>query len=376
MGVPSSAQRRTVAVVGGGVIGLSCALAAADAGWRVRVFDAGAEVRASQVAGGMLGSLGEGHPGEERALALSATSVRRWPALLDRLGDPTVRVACDSLFVASSAADAEYLRGLADFVWAHRPAPADDPGADGSPPTGLNMVSRNEIRVLEPSLSSRLIGGYRARGEWAVDNRRLLAALRTALVAAGAQLVDARIDDLAELSDDQIVVAAGLGATRLLPAVADTLHPAKGEILRLRRTRWSVPPPQHVVRARVDGRIVYLVPRSDGVVVGATQYEPQDASWTEPTVPEAGGVADLLADAIEVMPGLRTYELAEAGAGLRPCTADGLPIVRRLDERTVAAIGHGRNGIVLAPWTAHTVGELLADPDGHSAERDSVGGNR
>ncbi|TSD93867.1 glycine oxidase ThiO [Gordonia rubripertincta] len=340
---------RALTVVGGGVIGLTCALAAADAGWQVLVVDAGHDERASWVAGGMLGSLGEGHPGEEAALALSVESVRRWPTLVKRLDDSAIVTATDSLFVAGSAADAEYLRHLADFVWATQPR------TDAT----LSTVTGREIRSLEPSLSSRLVGGYRAVGEWSIDNRRLLATLRSAGTAAGVRFTDARVESLAvarELAGprDQILLAAGLGTAALLPDVP--LHAAKGEILRLRRTRWSVPPPGHVVRARLHGRAVYLVPREDGIVIGATQYEAGDFGDRNP---QAGGLADLLNDAIEVMPGLRTYELTEVGAGLRPCTADGLPIVERLDDRTVVATGHGRNGVVLAPGTADKVLGIL-----------------
>ncbi|MEO9326393.1 glycine oxidase ThiO [Gordonia aurantiaca] len=345
---------RALTVVGGGVIGLTCALAAADAGWRVRVLDAGHAERASWVAGGMLGSLGEGQPGEEAALELSVESVRRWPALVKRLDEPAVVTATDSLFVATGAADAEYLRHLADFVWAHQPR------TDST----LSAVTGREIRALEPALSSRLVGGYRAVGEWSVDNRLLLFALRRTAEAAGVQVVDARVESLADLRADlgpaaQLLVAAGLGSLALVSATLMRelrLHAAKGEILRLRRTRLSVPPPTHVVRARVHGRAVYLVPRADGIVVGATQYETGDFS---DRTPQAGGVADLLADAIEVMPGLRTYELVEAAAGLRPCTADGLPVIARVDANTVVATGHGRNGIVLAPITAERVVDIL-----------------
>lgn len=60
---------------------------------------------------------------------------------------------------------------------------------------------------------------------------------------------------------------------------------------------------------------------------------------------------------------MRTYELVEAGAGLRPCTSDGLPLVTRVDTRTVVATGHGRNGIVLAPGTAAQVLSILEGDD-------------
>ena len=89
---------------------------------------------------------------------------------------------------------------------------------------------------------------------------------------------------------------------------------------------------------------------ADGVVVGATQYE-----HGRDTAPAVTGVRELLDDACAVLPALGEYELAECAAGLRPMTPDGLPIVERLDERTLVAAGHGRNGFLLAPWTAERI---------------------
>jgi glycine oxidase len=109
-----------------------------------------------------------------------------------------------------------------------------------------------------------------------------------------------------------------------------------------------------VIRARVHGRQVYLVPRADGVVVGATQYE-----HGRDTAPAVSGVRDLLDDACAVVPALGEYEFAECSAGLRPMTPDSLPIVGRLDERTLVAAGHGRSGFLLAPWTADAIAAEL-----------------
>ncbi len=334
-------------MVGGGAVGLTCALAAVDSGWRVRVYDAGPTTRAAHVAGGMLGCFAEGHPGEDRLLAISRDSVARWPALIERLGDPTIATAADSLLIGATAADMEHLRAQVRFLLSEEPDDADR----------LPAVTPADLRAAEPALVRGIAGGFRAIGEGSVDNRKLIAGLQRALDAAGAARIDAHVDDLADVPGDQVLVAAGLGTRTLLPGVE--LRGEKGEILRLRRTRFSVPPPAHVIRARWHGRPAYLVPREDGIVLGATQYEAYDAADRAPL---AGGVSDLLADAGEMMPSLRTYELAEVSAGIRPSSPDGVPIVERVDERVVVAAGHGRNGIALSPWTAHIVTELLS-PD-------------
>ena len=338
---------RELSVVGGGVIGLACALAATDAGWTTTVYDAGPSARAAHVAGGMLGCLGEGHPGEGRLLDVSSQSAALWPDFLSRLGDPAVHTATDSILLAASSTDFAYLDDQVAFV------------RDRLPAASLTRSTGSELRRTEPSLGRGLAGGYLAEGEGAVDNRLLIDALAAALRTNGGHIVDAVVDDPTELPGDRVLIAAGLGSAALarVAGAGIPVHGEKGEILRLRRTRWSVPPPTHVIRGRRHGRSVYLVPRADGVVVGATQYEAQGPDDREP---QAVGVANLLADAIAVMPGLSSYALAEAAAGIRPCSADGLPVVQRTDDRLLVATGHGRNGIALAPWTASRVIELLA----------------
>ena len=149
------------------------------------------------------------------------------------------------------------------------------------------------------------------------------------------------------------MIANGIDAPALWPGLP--IRPVKGEVLRLRWRRGCMPLPQRVIRARVHGRQVYLVPRADGVVVGATQYE-----HGRDTAPAVSGVRDLLDDACEVMPALGEYELAECRGGAAPDDA-GQRAHRRAGStngRLVAA-GHGRSGFLLAPWTADRIAAEL-----------------
>jgi glycine oxidase len=110
------------------------------------------------------------------------------------------------------------------------------------------------------------------------------------------------------------------------------------------------------VRALVESRSVYLVPRANGeVVLGATQHE---AGFdTDVTV---GGVRDLLADAARVVPGVAEYALAESAAGLRAGSRDNLPLVGELAPGVLVAAGHHRNGLLLAPLTADALCALVS----------------
>ena len=244
--------------------------------------------------------------------------------------------ARESLVVAVDRADAQDLRTVADWL-----------SAQGHPVTPTTAA-----RDLEPLLAPGIRHGFRAETELAVDNRVFVDALAAQCERLGVTWA-APVRALDDTRDaDLTVLANGVDAAQLWPGLP--VRPVKGEVLRLRWRRGCLPLLQRVIRARVHGRQVYLVPRVDGVVVGATQYE-----HGRDTAPAVSGVRDLLDDACTVMPALGEYELAECAAGLRPMTPDNVPIVERLDERTLAAVGHGRSGFLLAPWTAERIAAEL-----------------
>jgi glycine oxidase len=332
-------HRGTLAVIGGGVIGLSVARRAALDGWTVRVHRT-PETGASWVAGGMLAPHSEGWPGEEELLRLGLESLALWTADGPgsyRDGLPAhIVTARESLVVAVDRADAADLATVGQWL-----------SAQGHP-----VEVTTSARDIEPLLAQGIRHGLLARTELAVDNRAVLAALGEHCERLGVQWAGP-VRDLAEVDADARVLANGIDAPTLWPGLA--VRPVKGEVLRLRWRRGCLPVPQRVVRARVRGRQVYLVPRADGVVVGATQYE-----HGRDTAPTVAGVRELLDDACAVVPALGEYELAESAAGLRPMTPDNLPLVGRLDERTLVATGHGRSGFLLAPWTAATIGAQLS----------------
>jgi glycine oxidase len=333
---------RSLAVIGGGVIGLSVARRAALDGWGVRVHR-NDEHGASWVAGGMLAPHSEGWPGEERLLRLGLASLALWHeeghgSYLDGLPEHVV-TARGSLVVAVDRADAADLKTVGEWL-----------AGQGHP-----VIPTSSARDIEPLLAQGIRHGFTADTELAVDNRAVVEALAAHCERLGVQWAPP-VRELSEAIGDAVVIANGIDAPSLWPGLP--IRPVKGEVLRLRWRRGCMSVPQRVIRARVHGRQVYLVPRVDGVVVGATQYE-----HGRDTAPAVAGVRELLDDACAVVPALGEYELAECAAGLRPMTPDNLPIVGRLDERTLVAAGHGRSGFLLAPWTAEAiVAELHGAP--------------
>ncbi|NIH78245.1 glycine oxidase ThiO [Amycolatopsis viridis] len=346
-------SKHHVTVVGGGVIGLSVAWRAAAAGHRVTVVDPAPGRGASWVAGGMLAPVTEAWPGEEESLALGEESLRRWPDFAQALahdgGDPGLSFA-GTVVVALDRADADQLDIVAGYL--------------RSVGREVEQVTSRRLRALEPGLGA-VRGGLLVPGDLAVDNRRLLRSLQAAAVARGAEFTAGEAIAVepglvrtarGDLRCDVVVIAAGAHSARLHPLLARGVRPLKGEILRLRARRTSLPPPARTVRAVVEGRPVYLVPRADGeLVLGATQYE----AGFDGTV-TARGVRELLEGAERIFPGIDEYELVETAAGLRAASVDTLPFIGDLGDGVLAATGHHRNGLLMAPVTADAVVAWLA----------------
>jgi glycine oxidase len=332
----------TVAVVGGGVIGLSCAWRAASAGFAVTVYDPVPGSGASHVAGGMLAPVTEAVPVEPEVFALGAASLRRWPDFAAELAtagaDPGLRTG-GTLVVALDPGDRAELDRIAEQLSRMGRA--------------VEALSGRQVRRVEPSLGPQVRRALSVPGDLSVDNRALLNALLVACRSAGVQFHAQRCLQLP--SADVVVLAAGAHSAALHPALHRAIHPVKGEILRLRCRPGTLPPPSRTVRAIVGGRHSYLVPRNGGrLVLGATQREVGfDTDVT------AGGVHELLTDAERVLPAIAEYAVEEAVAGLRPGSPDNLPVIGELEPGVLVATGHYRHGILLAPVTADAVLALL-----------------
>jgi glycine oxidase len=337
-----------VVVVGGGVIGLSVAWRLA-ADHDVTVVDPAPARGASWVAGGMLAPVTEAWPGEEELLDVGSASLASWPGFAADLG---IELYAEGTVVAGfDAADAAQLDIVADFL--------------ARLGRTVDRLSGRELRRAEPTIGPSVRTGLMVSGDLAVDNRELLRRLTSRAYEAGVDFIrepalavragEVTLDGTA-LRCDTAVIAAGAWSGGLHPALASAVRPVKGEILRLRARDGTLPPPRHTVRALVESRPVYLVPRADGeLVVGATQYE----AGFDTTV-TAGGVRDLLMYAERVVPAIAEYELVETAAGLRAGSRDNLPLVGALEPGVLVAAGHHRNGLLLAPITADAIRAMVA----------------
>jgi glycine oxidase len=216
-----------------------------------------------------------------------------------------------------------------------------------------------------------VLGGLELASDHQVDPRALCRCLELALVRSGGEVATGAAVDRIEapggkaravsgrdrdgrpfrVEAETIVVAAGAWSGRdlELPIAHLGLRPVKGQLVRLRGPSLA----DHVVRTPE----VYLVPRSNGeLLIGATMEEMGfDLS------PTGGAVMDLLRRAWEVLPGVYDLEMVEVSVGLRSAVDDHLPVIGATEVAGLfLAVGHFRNGVLLAPATAHYLARWIA----------------
>jgi glycine oxidase len=128
--------------------------------------------------------------------------------------------------------------------------------------------------------------------------------------------------------------------------------PAKGQMLVIAQREEA--PLTRVLRSPE----VYLIPRDDHrIVVGATV---EDAGYSKQVELEA--LALLRRRAAALWQPAADAPQIDSWAGLRPATADDLPVIGRCQSDSdlqFLATGHFRNGILLAPGTAQVIADLI-----------------
>lgn len=387
-----------LAIVGGGIVGLSVAWRACERGMSVVLLERG-EIGngATHVAAGMLAPVAEVEFGAagRGVLELGMRSAQMWGGFAEELERASgVEVGLRRTGTLVVARDDDQAREL-ERQLAFRES------------LGLRAIRlrASDAREREPALAPAVRLALHAPDDHSVDPRKVVVALRRACELVGVQLrehacvlgieldardaraVGVRVSkdggpaanrggrgvssgdlfgdngsfELVHASDVVVAMGAWSGGLAGLPDGAGVpVRPVKGQIMRLRD-----PAGPGLLEGVVRFEGGYLVPRGDGrYVLGATMEE----RGFEPGA-TAGGVYGLLRDAHELVPGVSELHVEEVGVGYRPSTPDNAPAIGPgALEGLTWATGHHRNGILLAPLTAELVLASLAGHGDRSSE--------
>lgn len=359
LSLPDSAD---VAIIGAGIIGIATARELLRWDRSVTLIDPEPLSGATWAAAGMLAPVAEVTWDQERLYPLMVDAAALYPGFVADLPDSGYRTT-ETLVCAGDGADREFLTQLA--------------GLQESMGMAVEPITSRQARRMEPALGPSIAGAMHIPGDHQVDPRRLGPALfeqvkahpnfRHVAVRVDSVDVKGRVVHCSDSSSgrhpgitaESIVIAAGLNTNDVLPDEHQLpLRPVYGDVIRLRVPEEIRPLLTATVRAVVQGRPVYLVPREDGeLVVGATSRENAMAGVS------AGGVFELLRDAHHIAPGVWECEVVETIARARPGSPDDTPMVGEIAPGVVVSTGYSRHGILLTPLGAQATTACVMGED-------------
>lgn len=367
-----------VIVAGCGVIGAAVAFSLAKRGRSVLIIDHARPGRATSASAGGLWPIGESiglgcgvifHAqdianGHATSTALPVPfrkflveSNARFAALsgeLLALGGVDIEYAKGNglMFLIFNEAERRFLAALNAVLDSHeRPA----------------LLSPDEVRKLEPAVSSEILGGAMIPGEYQVNPMLVGEAFKRAAMALGAVFRPAepvvrllrrgsRVIGVAtaqgEYTAGAVVNATGAWAAELAATAGLDIpvYPVRGQIVLTE----TLP---RVLGGCLSTSDCYIAQKQHGeILIGSTtETVGFDVSLTE------DAVRSLSRGAVRALPGLSRARVKRLWAGLRPGTPDELPIlgpVAGLDGYFNAA-GAFRTGIVASPLTGELVAQAI-----------------
>ena len=356
-----------VAVVGGGIVGAASALFLARTGAEVALLEA------AELAGGTSGAC-EGNlllwdKELERELPLAVRSHELWAELEEELGGGFEFDRKGSVVVAETDVEVDALGA--------RVRALDEAGVPGG------LLDRSGLLEEEPALAPDLPGGALFPEDAQVEPRLATLALARAAQREGAVLLlgtpvreillgpgghaTAAVTDDGPLPAGAVVVACGVWSPRLVRGLGIELPitPRKGHILvtdrGAYRFRRKLSEASYLTAVESDSkslRVAMVVESTAAgtVLIGSSR---QHSDFDRAVDPD---VAALVARrAIRFFPGLEGVRAIRAYAGLRPLSADHLPLIGSLPgyENVYVAAGHEGAGISRAPATAELVTSLV-----------------
>lgn len=353
----STTLHKDVAIIGGGLVGSSAALALRRMGMSVVLLDKGfCGAQASGVNYG--GVRRQGRPPEQIALAQRSHAI--WPRLREIIGTDGEFVRSGHLKVARTEAEMASLETYAARV--------AELGLD------LELIGHNQLRERFPWIAGDVAGASLCPGDGHANPRLVSAAFARAARLAGAEVLEHTPVTHVEKLPEGFHLSAGSDTeikARLVinsaGAWAGPFAEAFGEPVPLKRVYPSmiVTEPLGVfmdVNIGAEGGGIYArqVERGNCIVGGMRGEPTEDADFSRPT---GTGAMTIMNRAAALFPALRNAYAIRFWSGTEGEMADRNPVIgfSRTTPNLIHAFGFSGAGFQIAPGVGETLADLVRD---------------
>lgn len=331
---------KDVIVVGGGAIGLFCAVRLRKGGARVWLLESGHEHPtyytpiASAAAAGMLAPIGNGPSAHEK---VALESFELWQAMRDGAEwadavrfDGAVVVRADASEAAAFAANAARLGAKAQSLSA----------GEFRKRTGFRSKVEHALFVEAEGTADplRMLTGLAMQAH-ALGVLRFYDTDVWSVTATSASTHDGKVFEA-----DAVVLAPGAWANDGMLKAAPALKQVRAGRGIVGAVEFEMP-----LRPNLRTGDFYLAQRREDAVIGSTlEFDKFDRKV------DRAKLAALHAAAERLLPGEVTLT-ERAWAGIRPMSPDGWPMIGPNGDGVLLAAGHSREGWLMAPITAEII---------------------
>jgi len=402
-------SRPRIVVVGGGVVGVSCAYALAKAGAQVQLLERN-EI-GSGASGGNAGTVAVGHPPLNRRgrlkQVLSSLLDQESPLYIPPRWDPNlwrwlrdfVRYCTDEHveecmkvmaplgkkalqsfddIIEEEAIECGYIRSGYYKVCVTEPglvSARNEAAAIEAYGYHPECISSEELRRREPEFSSELLGGIHYPESRSLNPLKFLKALTESARLRGARIsegvsvlsmsiISGRVVGLrtneGEVGADAVVLATGPFSAGILNEVGIQLplQPGKGYHRDYSLGLGGAPPIK--VACELSEASVFCTPMGDFVrFAGTMEFSGLNRVMRTPRLDQLTNAAR------RCFPGLGSDGPKSEWCGLRPMASDGMPIIGSIQDikGLSVATGHGMLGLTLGPVTGEMIAREILDAD-------------
>tara|TARA_Y100000589_G_scaffold284277_1_gene283062 strand:+ start:337 stop:1446 length:1110 start_codon:yes stop_codon:yes gene_type:complete len=353
-------KKKSILIIGGGLIGLSCAYEFARKGFKVEVLSKNRSESAGFVAAGMLAAHAEGLKNELLNFGqYSQNLIPEWIKNIQK--DSGIDCGLKQCGIVVPFLNKKDLEKFPTFK-------------------NGQYLNRNELEQEIQGLHTNWKHGLLFSQDGQIDNRRrLMRALERACAIhkvkfqegteikeiiykknrfSGVRTLTAT-GELNSIFCEKGLLCCGAWSNQIFSKVP--IQPVKGQML-------SIQGPINQLKRIIFGPNTYLVPREDGLVIVGATVEKQ-AGFNQGNTPE--GIKKLQSGISSLYPEAQTWPHMEHWWGFRPATTDLKPIIGNSTIKNLfIATGHYRNGVLFSAATSHLIYKMISGENLNNIEKE------
>jgi len=343
--------KKSILIIGGGLIGLSIAYKFARNNFKVLVLSKNRNESAGFVAAGMLATHAEGLEDELLKFGQQSQSlIPKWIKSIEQ--DSSIKCGLKKCGIVVPFKNKEDLEEFPTYEYGR-------------------YLNQKDLQTEINGINSIWKHGLLFEQDGQIDNRRrLMRALERACSLHGVEfqegsevenltveknkITGAKVlcatGELKKINCEKAIICSGAWSKKIFNKIP--VFPVKGQML-------SIQGPSNFLRRVLFGPDIYLVPRDDGlIIVGATVEK--DSKFNQGNTPN--GIKQLQKGIWSLLPEAMNWPQMEHWWGFRPCTPDFKPIIGKSDiENLFLATGHYRNGVLFSAITSDIIFKFIQD---------------